>query len=1416
MDNLNILGIDIGSVSISITEVTQDKKIVNSAYVFHKGDIQTAFSHLLTEFDLNKIMQIAVTTSTPELVRFDGKYDNQVAIISAAKELHEDFKSILSVGGEKFGLLSFDDDGNYISYKTNTSCAAGTGSFLDQQAGRLNLSNIQALSNVAYENDETFPMIASRCAVFAKTDLIHAQQEGYSLGEISDGLCYGLAKNIVDTLFSGIDADGKIIFCGGVSKNAAVAGHIETLTDVDLIVDDVSHLYGAIGAAFCLLDENAGKTITALPKTTTDILVEKTASKNCYYEPLELKLSEFPDFNSLEKYNYINEANFRKDSSDFVEIDIYETIETGQEIKAVLGVDIGSTSTKAALLDQEHNVLAGFYTRTSGNPLKAIRLILESINDISVTKKLNLIITGCGTTGSGRKFIGKIIGADIVLDEITAHARAAFEIDNTVDTIIEIGGQDAKFTTLRNGMVTASTMNNVCAAGTGSFIEEQAKKLGCSISDYSRRTENVKAPMSSDRCTVFMERDLNHYLAEGYDVDEILTSVLHSVRENYLIKVATESNIGQTIFFQGATAKNKSLVAAFEQRLNKPILVSKFCHLTGAIGSALTLLESDVKNTTFRGIDIYKNEIPVASEVCRICTNHCKISVATVETEKVAYGFLCGRDYDTKQYVNTKKSGFDLIRQRKKIEAETYSISAGKIKTETVIGLPAALYLYEDLSFWKHFFDQLSITTVSSEKYKGAVKKGKTMSDTEFCAPATAMYGHIDYLMDKSDYIFLPRYLEEKSKNSRRQYCYYSQYIPSIVSKINQKKILTPLVKYLYTSFHSKVELYKMVKSIGLDISFFSISAAYDKALEFKEARTKMFKRTYTDEMRKIADSDDIGVVFLGRPYTILAPAVNCGIPDIFSSLGIKSFFQDMVQMSDEDVQPINPLLTDIHWKYTAEILKATEKIAKTKNAYPVYVTTFKCTPDSFGVRYFKELMDKHNKPYLILELDEHDSSVGYETRIEAAVRAFKNHSAACHKHEEINYSSLFLEPQTTIAGKNLVIPNWDTITCRLLAATLKREGINTYLIDETETTILKSMKFNSGQCMPANSIAQGFVETIEKHKLDPKNTLLWIAQANFCNLRLYPNYIKSLLVSYGNGMEKAKIFTGELTYKDISIRASVNAYFSHMFGGMLRKMGCKIRPYEIEKGATDRAIQKSVEIFEDAFLGNRSKEEAVTQVVARFEWIETKKESRPKVAVFGDLYVRDNRVMNQDLIRYIEDNGGEMITTPYTEIGKMIASMYYKKWFNEGAYFSVFSLKALVATMKVLEKKYLKYFERIIKEPEHVYEEVPEEILSKYNVIGENAGESMENLLKIHYLTKYYPDISLFVQASPAFCCPSLVTEAMKKEIEKITSVPIVSIVYDGTGGIRNDSVIPYIKYPRKTGKRESEFGSEKNMVKY
>jgi predicted CoA-substrate-specific enzyme activase len=1393
----NVLGVDIGSVSISVVEINRGKEVVQTAYGFHHGNITDNLKKILAGFDLTRIRGIASTSSTPSIIKVDGQYDNRVSVIAAARHFHPGAGAVLIVGGEKFGLIGFDDDGNYRNFKSNTPCAAGTGSFLDQQAKRLDLSGIGELSERASGNKGAIPKIATRCAVFAKTDLMHAQQEGYSLEEICDGLCHGLAKNIADTLMKGEMLRSPVLFAGGVSKNGAVTEHLKSIMGVDIITDELSCSYGAIGAGFSLMDDVhlIGR---AEMKSVDEMLTCRPPDKSYHYDPLRLKLSDYPDFSSMKKYEC---RAFDGESPYPVEVDLYEDLMRGDAHEVYLGIDIGSTSTKAVMVDRGRKVLAGFYTRTSGRPVQAVQKLFASIDNVIAGSKAGILIAGAATTGAGRKFAGKIIGADMIVDEITAHARAACELNPEVDTIIEIGGQDSKFTTLKKGMVTFSTMNNVCAAGTGSFIEEQARKLECPLSDYSSRADDRRAPIASDRCTVFMERDLNHYLSEGYSVDEVLASVLHSIRENYLARVAVESSIGDTICFQGATAKNRALVAAFEQRLEKPIHVSKYCHLTGALGAALLLLEQGVRSSRFRGIGLYKKHMPVTSEICGLCTNHCKLTVTDIDGESVAYGFLCGRDYDTRKYINNNLSGFDLFQARKKV----FSVRPAKeYVRELTVGLPAALHMHEDVPFWKMFFEELSIKTIDSGSYTEAVQEGKRSAGAEFCAPLTALYGHVNYLKDRADYIFLPVYLEKKpkEKNIRRQYCYYTQYAAPLVSHAcsgkDAHRFLMPLVNYLYSTFHTKVQLYRMVRPLVKGgVSFFDVSAAYDSALEFRDSCALKLKDLYKREKGK---SDDIRVVFIGRPYTVLSQSMNSGIPAVFSSLGIKTFYQDMLSYTPEDVESIEPLCNEIPWHYASEILKSAESVAQSEGVYPVFVTSFKCSPDSFALEYFKQLMDSREKPYLILQLDGHSSRVGYETRIEAAVRSFRNHYTSHLKNNSVatvDYGpSLVPSTERSLSGKTVMIPNWDELSLRLVVANLKREGVDARLLEENHTSIQKSLRHNSGQCIPLNVIAQGFIDYVETHHLDPAKTVLWMLDSSIaCNLRMFPHHIKNILHSYGKGMSEAGVYTGSLSFMDLSVRLPVNTYLAYMFGGLLRKVGCRIRPYEKEKGETDRVIAKSITLLEESFLGMRSKESAVAEVVSWLENIETSYSPRPKVAVFGDMYVRDNEVMNQDLVHFIEDNGGEVVTVPYSSYMKMVSGQYFRKWFVEGRYLNVLSSKTVIAAVTRMEKLYYKYFARILKEPEPLYEESPEKILSAYNIRTENTGESMDNILKIFYLKKHYPDIALFVQTSPAFCWPSLVTEAMAKEIEKKTGTPAVFITYDGTGGNKNDIIIPYLR---------------------
>ncbi len=1389
---LNILGIDIGSVAVSIVILNRDKKVIKTAYRLHHGAINDTLLNMLSTFDLKDIGGIAATTSTPEIIKDAVNYNNQLAIITAVKQYHPDARNVLIVGGENFGLISFNESGEYKSYKTNATCAAGTGSFLDQQMLRLKLESIEKLAEIAFENNDTIPPIASRCAVFAKTDLIHAQQEGYSLGQICDSLCEGLVKNITDTLFGEDPPREPLVFIGGVSKNKAVIKHLKKQLKIEPVVSEFSCFYGAIGAALIYLNE---KDLIPLNITSAQSLIIHKKKKLEYgYEPLDLKISDYPDFKSFEKFDYVP----LKNKKIRIEVDIYEPLVSIKNV--YMGIDIGSTSTKAVLIDEKNRVLAGFYTMTAGQPLIAAQAIFEAINKIEEKHNIKFEFKGVATTGAGRKFVGKIIGADLYIDEITAHARAASRLDPEVDTIIEIGGQDSKFTTLKNGMVNFCVMNNVCAAGTGSFIEEQANKLGCSLNEYSDRALKKKSPITSDRCTVFMERDINHYLSESYPVDEILASVLHSVRDNYLSKVTKEANIGKKIFFQGATAKNKALVAAFENKLNKPIHVSKYCHLTGALGCAIMLVENNNIHTKFRGLSLYKENIPVESEICKLCHNNCKIKKVTIQNEIVAFGFLCGRDYNSAKIPDSKKMKFNLIREYQHAFKTDEKIK--KFKSDKIVGIPYGLYLAEEHELWTYFFNQLGIKTISSKGYKDASKIGKKISKAEFCTPISTYYGHVKYLSQKADYLFLPVYFEsrEKEKDVFRHYCYYTQFATSLVTSsksINiENKCIMPVIDT--ADILTKIELCKTLTPF-FDLDYWSIVTAYDKALDFYNDSKLKIKSIYD---RETANLNDLNVMILGRPYVVLDNHINKGIIDIFANLNIKVFYHDMLSFTRDDVIEIEPLLKAFHWNYTAKILASALIIAKTKGLYPVYMSSFKCSPDSFALEYFKRIMNEYHKPYIILDLDEHGSNIGYETRIEAVVQAFRNHFNEEKKEFHLeNYLSVNPDTDHKIEGKTLLFPSWDDSAVKLIEAVLIKEGINARMVPVTEHAIQQGLKTNNGQCLPVNIIYQSFIDYITENNLYPSNIAVWTLNSRLaCNIRLYPYFIKSMFESYGKGMEKISVYTGSITLFDLSAKAGIDSYLAYMFSGMLRKIGCKIRPYEEIKGITDFTIKQSELIFYNAFLGKIPLEKAVMDIVAKFKNIKVNKINRPKIAILGDLYVRDNEIMNQNLIKCIEEAGGEVIAFPLSDFGKLISNSYLRRWIKSGYFKDAITTKGVLMMVNSIEDTYYKHFNEILQESASELSVDMKFIMDNFHVMLEHAGESMDNLISIFYLLNQNPDISLFVQAIPAFCCAGLVTEAMSSKIESVTGVPVVSLIYDGTEKNQNDKIIPYIKYPRKS----------------
>ncbi|MBI5375748.1 MAG: hypothetical protein HZA77_09945 [Candidatus Schekmanbacteria bacterium] len=1442
-------GIDIGSVSIALVLLDHGRAVAYKDYRPHNGKIYAVLEEMLGSLPVRKLASFGVIAEKGREFFTSGiEVNEQVAIIAGVKNVCPEARSIITIGGETFGLILFDGNGRYKKYISNSACAAGTGSFLDQQASRLGLRGSTELSALAEKYHGEPPKIATRCAVFAKTDLVHMQQQGYDLPAIAAGLCHGVAQNICDTLFHSIEILQPVLAVGGVSKNKKVVQYLEEALNQPLTIFPDSEYAGAIGAALSAAENQPVQDSEPLIEVSS-LLSGAMVSRSYFYPPLAEGKTSLTDFSSWQSF-----------ISNDVEIDIYEKLESQMAIDCYLGLDIGSTSTKAILMGMDKRVLAGFYTRTMSQPIPAVQKLTRALKEIEKRLSVKFSITGTGTTGSGRKFIQRVTRADFAVDEITAHARAAYHLNPDIDTIIEIGGQDAKFTVMQKGNVTFSVMNYVCAAGTGSFIEEQARRLGVDLKYYSGLAMNAPAPLISDRCTVFMERDLNHMLSLGYSREELLAAALHSVRDNYLSKVAHVNKIGSHIAFQGATAKNHALVMAFEQKLRKPIYVSKFCHLTGALGVCLKMADAGLSlDSRFRR-DLHKEQIVVDEYVCDYCKNHCKINSIVLDDETLGWGYMCGRVEHDIEYRKKEVSGFDLLRNHRRvfdvsgkssshyehadvsifgefqkggiravIRRPEFSLSRlrnriqfnaieirnelfssgivqrhqnGESTSQIKIGLPSTLNMIEYLPLWQLFFKSLGFTFIVSTADTSRISEGKEISGAEYCAPLTEFHGHVRELEGEADFIFYPQLFENttqmpdnKQEEEPKSYCYYSSYAIPIIRSIPgfdlEGKLIAPVLKMNGNIDETIRELYlSFPEEMKERTSFNLVEEAFQLAWDWFRERRADLRDLFRSQL---GASNDIGIVLMGRPYLVLNNALNKKIPDKLAGMGIQSFSMDMVPVEEERLDLAKDFLRFNHWYYGNLIIRTAEIVAQTPGLFPIYLTAFKCSPDSFIISYFREIMDYYGKPYLILQIDDHEAGEGYDTRLEAAIETFRNYSVS-----NLKAKRPVIRLKKTFEKKTYLIPSYDPLSGRLIQGALINAGIDSMLIEETPEIFQRSLRINDGQCLPVSIMALGIQHTIKKHGLDPAKTALFSNTESqvSCNLPQYPVMIKKMLERLSGGMEKVDVLVSRFPPTDLSIELVYEIYMSYLIAGLVQKITHKIRPREKHDGMTDRIYRKSLDKLFDCFAGGASKEDVFKAIVDDFLNVEIERSSLPGVGVVGDLYVRDNDTFNQGLIRVLEKAGAEAVTVPLVDSINLVVGNHFKIQWTRGWYFELLRDKVAYNTLQLFSKKIISIAAPILQNGTCQLKRDPLEYLIKYGFNVRHGGETAENLLKAYYLYENCSDLKFIVNVNPIFCCPGLISEAIYKKVEKDIGIPIVSITYDGTTSDKNRVLRPYLHF--------------------
>ncbi len=937
-----------------------------------------AGSPIQSAYDLLHDFQEAVPEHCVEGIRVTGSgsrtiakvlglyFENEFkAIARMMGACHPQVRTIFELGGESSKYIRLDG-GSIRDYDRSGECAAGTGSFLDQQALRMKYS-VEEIGGLVCDAGCS-ARIAGRCSVFAKSDMIHAQQKGYSPAEILRGLCDAVARNFKSAIVKGRPVEAPVALIGAVSQNAGVVRALREafgLSEDGLLVPPEYAWCGAIGSAMLEAEEPRKRSILEIHR-------------------LRQHASETPvqDTHPLSMENVVLLRG---------RVGTYVAPPDHSKIPAYLGLDIGSVSTNVVAIDEFGAVIHDIYLRTAGRPIEAVQ---EGLSELDRLWGKRLEILGVGTTGSGRELIAEFVGADVVNDEITAHKTGALRVSSTlgdapVDTIFEIGGQDSKFISIENGVVVDFAMNEACAAGTGSFLEEQAEKLGISIKgEFAKLALSAANPTRlGERCTVFMERDVTGWLHKGETIPNLLAGLAYSIALNYLNRVVRGRKIGEVVYFQGGTAYNDAVAAAFASLLEKRIAVPPYNGVMGAIGMALIAREwhqTTHAATRFRGYDLTKLHLKTRDFVCKACSNYCDMKEFIIEGQKSYWGDKCSDKFRKPSPTGRQPVIQDLFAYRDELlNGLALPAPSG---SGFRVGIPRAMSLIDRLPFWRRYFAELGIETVLSPATDPRIAAaGLEISVAQPCYPVQVAHGHVKVLFDsRVDYVLVPNMADAEGgeDNAASHYCPWNQTLPWVLRAApalepHRHKLLTPTLHFQLGMPRIKSSLAETMRRLGISRS------ASDRAVNAAYAEQRLFQERLLEAGRLALETlDQTGepaLVLAGRGYNIYDRAVNCDIPrKLRHRYGANVIPLDFLVTGCE---PIEEIHANMFWISGRKILEAARVVAAHPNLHLVYLTNFKCGPDSYIKHFARQAA---GAPLLVLQFDGHGNDAGYMTRCEA------------------------------------------------------------------------------------------------------------------------------------------------------------------------------------------------------------------------------------------------------------------------------------------------------------------------------------------------------------------------------------------------------------------------------------------------
>ena len=961
------VGICLGASNIKLVELTDDGgeiRVTRRLIRNHESNPREVFRALVGELELDRV-RFGVLTGRKfrDIVRATSITEPEAIEhgLRLTRLLHPDtptLRALVSLGAESFIAYRLSREGTVSTIETGNKCASGTGEFFRQQIRRMDIDTEQAIH---LATDSPIYSVSGRCSVFCKSDCTHALNKGIPIGRVTAGLCRMMAEKIADLLEKLDRRD--VIAVGGVTRNTVVMDHLREMVDHVHIPPDAD-LFEALGAAHHAL---AGE----VPLDLDPERLFQDRSTSFTFLPPIAGARDLVEFRSFER----------------------GAAEPGDE--CVVGLDVGSTTTKSVVLrTRDAAVLASTYLRTNGDPVGASR---RCYAEMARQVPVGIDVVGLGVTGSGRHISGLHAGTHAIINEIIAHATGAAYFDPLVDTIFEIGGQDAKYTHLTNAVPSDYAMNEACSAGTGSFLEESAQEsLGIDYRDIEAIALRGSSPPNfNDQCAAFISSDIKTATHEGIDKQDIVAGLVYSICMNYANRVKGQRPVGERIFMQGGVCYNKAVPLAMANLIERKIIVPPDPGLIGAFGVAL-----ETKNRIEMGL-LEPQPFDLATLAAREirygrsfkckggkerCDRGCEINVTIIDGKKTPFGGACNRYYNRRFKISLDTRSLDIVHRRQELVFDRESPPVRR-RGGPRIGLNRSYLVNTYYPLFHTFFTRLGCEVVLADRVApDGVKKRRS----SFCYPGELAHGFFHSLLvrDDLDFVFLPKVMSQAvggasyTARERQSTCVLLQseayYLKSTFKdqiSARRWKLLEPLIDFA-EGLDSQADVFiELAREVGRSRG--EALAAYRLAVDAQRDFVRRMKGTARRLVREIEQTPDrIAVVLFGRAYNAFAPEANMGIPTKLASRGVLVIPWDALPFEVEEGQE------DMCWAIGQDLIKAAQHVKRHPQLFGAYVTNFSCGPDSFLLGYFRDIMKA--KPSLTLELDSHTADAGVNTRIEA------------------------------------------------------------------------------------------------------------------------------------------------------------------------------------------------------------------------------------------------------------------------------------------------------------------------------------------------------------------------------------------------------------------------------------------------